>query len=251
MRRTPGATCQAPGSVQFTPESGLIRTAVGGRDWPKFAWWFMRPSSTDQTTTRDQGQVLGHDDAARSVTDGLDRVDQAHRGGDHPGHVVVTVLAVVVEVDLHHRLAEDLHPVAAVALSGLRPRIPFSGALRRVGPGDVVELHPRDTVDRADDPELDGAHRSRRYVAGVDRQVDLGGDPLVVLLEHRVELQLQPSGDLPDDRPPGRGEHAGLPEHRRVVHRTTEAVEVLHHHGLVVGRVVADLTDHDLVDPLG
>ena len=60
-------------------------------------------------------QVLGEDQARPGVAHGVHGVDQPHRGDDHPGHVVVAVLAVVGEVD---------------ASSSARPR-PRPGSNRR------------------------------------------------------------------------------------------------------------------------
>ena len=109
-----------------------------------------------QPASGDQRQVDRTDDAGLGGDDGRQRVDDPLRGGDHPGDVVVAVLAVVGEVDVHHRLAGDLDPVAAVR--ALRRLLPL-GDLLGVGAGDVLEHHARDAVDLADDRELHRAHR--------------------------------------------------------------------------------------------
>ena len=148
----------AEGPPEVDPVRRGAAIGVGGRAcrwrWsPGSRWrgptyllgWTCRPPCTGRCAqgTRPRpvtsGQVQRGDEARGRRDDGVDGVDQPHRGGDHPGDVVVAVLAVVGEVDGHHRLALDLDPVAAVALGRLRP----VGHLLGVRAGDVLEDHAR------------------------------------------------------------------------------------------------------------
>ena len=108
------------------------------------------------------GRSIGADDARLRGHDGRQRVDDPLGGGDHPADVVVAVLAVVGEVDVHHRLAGDPDPVAAVRA---RRRLLPLGHLLGVGAGDVLEHHAGYAVDLADHRELHRAHRPLRHVA--------------------------------------------------------------------------------------
>src|SRR5215213_7194547 len=245
IRTTPGATVQAPGSVQMRPESALILVEVCVDASAESE--LMPSSSRYKSVTGDEGQVLGQHEARGGVAHRVDGAHQAHRGGAHSGAVVVAVLAVVHEVDDHHRLALDLDAVATPTFGGLWP----VGHLVHGRPGHVVEDDPGYAGHLAHDLEADRTHGAGRDVHARGAQVDLGGDPLDDLLQVGIELDVEPGCDVPDDRTPGGGEDAWLPQHRDLIHRLAEAVDVAHHDRLVVRRVVRDLADPDEVDALG